>query len=72
MTSNFDDVPLPKGVGAEGGPATFEELLLRSLAKEGGSQSGVSVGKPDLCRVQLRPSTLPFQNQRNVPVYQLK
>lgn len=40
MTSNFDDVPLPKGVGAEGGPATFEELLLRSLAKEGGSQSG--------------------------------
>jgi len=41
MASNFDDIPLPKGVGAEGGPATFEELLLRSLAKEGGSsQSG--------------------------------
>jgi hypothetical protein len=40
VASNFDDLPLPKGVGAEGGPATFEELLLRSLAKEGGSQSG--------------------------------
>ena len=38
--SNFDDTPLPKGVGAEGGPSTFEELLLRSLAKESGSQPG--------------------------------
>ena len=40
MMSNFDDTPLPKGVGAEGGPSTFEELLLRSLAKESGSQPG--------------------------------
>lgn len=43
-TSNFDDIPLPKGVGAEGGPATFEELLIRSLAKENASQSGDTAG----------------------------
>ncbi len=45
-TSNFDDIPLPKGIGAEGGPATFEELLIRSLAKESGSQSG-DIGGPN-------------------------
>jgi hypothetical protein len=46
MASNFDDIPLPKGVGAEGGPATFEELLLRSLAKEGGTQPGDTSAQP--------------------------